>query len=106
MPSSSRQNNHAPLEEKPVSLHTDETVRITLQLISVCVYSLQHCGASEPSSPLILMERLSFEMHKTYTETRLQLHLSPATIVLADRNEVNFRPSTNCNCKKNVFFVY
>ena len=98
MPSSSRQNNHAPLEEKPVSLHTDETVRITLQLISVCVYSLQHCGASEPSSPLILMERLSFEMHKTYTETRLQLHLSPATIVLADRNEVTgFRPTTNCN---------
>ena len=34
------------------------------------------------------MERLSFEMHKTYTETRLQLHLSPATIVLVDGNEV------------------
>ena len=97
MPSSSRQKNHEPLEEKPVSLHTNKTVRIRLQLISVGLYSLQHCGASEPSSPLILMERLSFEMHKTYTETRLQLHLSPATIVLADRNEVTFRPTTNRN---------
>ena len=48
----------------------------------------QHCGPSEPSSPLLLMDRLSFEMHKTYTETRLQLHLTPATIVLADGIEV------------------
>lgn len=34
------------------------------------------------------MERLSFEMHKTYSETRLQLHLSPATILTADSSEV------------------
>ena len=50
---------------------------------------LQHCGPSEPSSPLLFIERLSFEMHKTYTETRMQLHLTPATIVLSDGNEVN-----------------
>ena len=54
-------------------------------------FAFQHCGASEPSSPLVLMERLSFEMHKTYTETRLQLHLSPATIVLCDGNEVRIK---------------
>lgn len=54
----------------------------------------QHCGTSEPSSPLLLMERLSFEMHKTYTETRLQLHLSPATIVLVDGNEVRKQTAT------------
>ena len=59
-----------------------------MDCISCFFFLLQHCGASEPSSPLLLMERLSFEMHKTYTETRLQLHLSPATIVLVDGNEV------------------
>ena len=59
-----------------------------IDCISCFFFLLQHCGASEPSSPLLLMERLSFEMHKTYTETRLQLHLSPATIVLVDGNEV------------------
>ena len=60
------------------------------KLLFVYLYIfLQHCGASEPSSPLLLMERLSFEMHKTYTETRLQLHLSPTTIVLVDGNEVS-----------------
>ena len=54
----------------------------------ITYFIFQHCGSNEPSSPLVLMERLSFEMHKTYTETRLQLHLSPATIVLVDGNEV------------------
>ena len=60
-----------------------------LLFFSLIFFFLQHCGSSEPSSPLLLMERLSFEMHKTYTETRLQLHLSPATIVLVDGNEVS-----------------
>lgn len=59
-----------------------------LYLMHLLCVNLQHCGPGEPSSPLLLMERLSFEMHKTYTETRLQLHLSPATIILVDGNEV------------------
>ncbi|XP_022799728.1 uncharacterized protein KIAA1109-like isoform X2 [Stylophora pistillata] len=67
---------------------------IFLQLCDVKAELTKHCGPSEPSSPLLLMERLSFEMHKTYTETRLQLHLSPATIVLVDGNE---RGSVNHN---------
>ena len=68
---------------------------------------LQHCGTSEPSSPLLLMERLSFEMHKTYTETRLQLHLSPATIVLVDGNEVSKQSKVKpCKqCKKKEYHV-
>ena len=57
--------------------------------LCIYIFFLQHCGTNEPSSPLLLMERLSFEMHKTYTETRLQLHLSPASIVLVDGNEVS-----------------
>ena len=62
----------------------------SLTVICVFIYIfLQHCGTNEPCSPLLLMERLSFEMHKTYTETRLQLHLSPASIVLVDGNEVS-----------------
>ncbi|XP_068720760.1 bridge-like lipid transfer protein family member 1 [Montipora capricornis] len=60
---------------------------IYLTLYDMKVELTKHCGPSEASSPLLFMERLSFEMHKTYTETRMQLHLTPATIVLSDGNE-------------------
>ena len=77
---------HAPFDPCSVLLYYYRQVRCLL--LFVYILFLQHCGLGEPSSPLLLMERLSFEMHKTYTETRLQLHLSPATIVLVDGNEV------------------
>ncbi|EDO32365.1 predicted protein, partial [Nematostella vectensis] len=80
---------------------TPEPVRETINMFSlrpleanlyISLYDFKteltkHCGPNEPSSPLLIMERLTFEMHKTYKETRLQVHLTPMTILVSDNNE-------------------
>eukprot|EP00794_Sanderia_malayensis_P007184 gene7184-7990_t len=56
---------------------------ITVVLLDVKAELIKH-SFDEPVSPMLNMERLTFEMNKTYRETRLQLITSPATIVVKD----------------------
>ena len=44
----------------------------------------QHCSKDDPPCPTVFLEKLSFEMHKTFLETRLQLLLSPAVLYSTD----------------------
>ena len=39
-------------------------------------------------SPLAYIDTVTFEMHKTYKETRLQLIVSPITIIVSDTHKV------------------
>ncbi|XP_063776332.1 bridge-like lipid transfer protein family member 1 isoform X2 [Pseudophryne corroboree] len=43
-----------------------------------------HCGNDGPECPTVFLERLCFEMKKTYRETSLQLVLSPVYIFVND----------------------
>ena len=49
----------------------------------------QHCNEGDPPCPSIFVERLCFEMDKHYTETKLQLMLSPAVIYIRDSYQVD-----------------
>ncbi|XP_041436679.1 KIAA1109 L homeolog isoform X7 [Xenopus laevis] len=51
-----------------------------------------HCGNDGPECPNVFLERLCFEMKKTYRETVLQLVLSPVYIFLSDNYQ---RPSVD-----------
>ena len=48
---------------------------------------IQHTQ-NDVSSPTAYADRLTFEMHKTYQETRLQLIVSPVTVVVNDQLKV------------------
>lgn len=45
---------------------------------------MKGCGNDEPVCPSVYLERLAFEMDKKYTETKLQLLLSPVTLTSSD----------------------
>ena len=47
----------------------------------------QHTS-TEMVSPLAYIDTVTFEMHKTYKETRLQLIVSPITIIVSDTHKV------------------
>jgi hypothetical protein len=48
---------------------------------------VKYCTESEPPCPLICLEKLVFEMDKSFRETRLQLLLSPILLKSADYAE-------------------
>ncbi|XP_022098164.1 uncharacterized protein KIAA1109-like isoform X2 [Acanthaster planci] len=43
-----------------------------------------YCGKTEPSCPIAVLDQLCFELQKGHSETRLQLLLSPVTIMVSD----------------------
>lgn len=48
------------------------------------LYLLQNCTEKDPPCPVILIERLGFEMKKRFHQTELQLLLSPAVLLVSD----------------------
>lgn len=44
----------------------------------------QHCSKDDPPCPTVFLEKLNFEMHKTFLETKLQLLVSPAVLYSTD----------------------
>ena len=49
----------------------------------------QHCSEDSAPCPSVFMERLAFEMDKKYLETKLQVLVSPAILVVRDMEAVN-----------------
>ena len=45
---------------------------------------LQNCNKEDPPCPCVHVERLCFEMDKKYTNTKLQLLLSPCVVIARD----------------------
>lgn len=61
-------------------LHVD----VSITLHDIHAHLMKHCNADDPPCPTVSLERLSFEMHKTFLETQLQLVLSPAVLYSTD----------------------
>lgn len=58
-------------------------------IVSVMIHDIQahlmkNCNENDPPCPVILIERLGFEMNKRYTETELQVLVSPSYLITSD----------------------
>ncbi|KAG8228088.1 hypothetical protein J437_LFUL000087, partial [Ladona fulva] len=60
-------------------------VAVSVTLHDVRAHLVKNCGEDDPPCPVILLERFGFEMKKGYRETKLQLLLSPATLLSCDQ---------------------
>ncbi|XP_071088521.1 bridge-like lipid transfer protein family member 1 [Haliotis cracherodii] len=58
------------------------TVSVILQDIQA--HLVRNCGADDITSPCARVERLCFELDKSYLETKLQLLLSPSVLIARD----------------------
>lgn len=58
---------------------------------------LQNCNENDPPCPIVLIERLGFEMKKRFFETELQILVSPSFLITSD-NVV--RPSKDKHLKQ------
>jgi len=61
-------------------LHVD----VSVTLHDIHAHLMKHCNSDDPPCPTVSLEKLSFEMHKTFLETQLQLVLSPAVLYSTD----------------------
>lgn len=55
-------------------------VQVTLAMHDVHAHLMKPCTDTDPVCPFLYFERLNFEMDKKYTETMLQLNLSPVVV--------------------------
>ncbi|KAH3829800.1 hypothetical protein DPMN_103029 [Dreissena polymorpha] len=58
------------------------------------VFLLQNCNQETVPCPTVYVECLGFEMDKHYSETKLQVLLSPAVLISRDSFEVNKKDIT------------
>ena len=69
----------------PVIISTDFRGRHSgLEVEIAPSLSLQNCNKEDPPCPCVHVERLCFEMDKKYTNTKLQLLLSPCVVIARD----------------------
>lgn len=61
-------------------LHVD----VSVTLNDIQAHLMKHCNKDDPPCPTVFIEKLNFEMNKTFLETRLQLILSPAILYSSD----------------------
>ncbi|XP_064482137.1 bridge-like lipid transfer protein family member 1 [Ornithodoros turicata] len=61
-------------------------VKVTLIMHDIHGHLMKACGESEPPCPSLYMERLHFELYKSFRETKLTLLLSPLVLVSGDDN--------------------
>lgn len=55
----------------------------SLQFLHESIY-LQNCNENDPPCPVVLIERLGFEMKKRFFETELQILVSPSFLISSD----------------------
>ena len=68
-------------EYRPLSVVLDITVH------DLQAHLMKYCTPVDPPCPFLCVEKLVFEMDKTYRETRLQLLLSPVLLSSSDLTE-------------------
>ena len=66
---------------RPLSVVLDITVH------DLQAHLIKYCNTSDPPCPFLCVEKLVFEMDKSYRETRLQLLLSPVLLSSTDLTE-------------------
>lgn len=59
-------------------------VDVSIIMHDVQGHLLKNCTEKDPPCPVILVERVGFEMKKRYDQTELQLLLSPAVLLVSD----------------------
>ncbi|GAB6024106.1 hypothetical protein CHUAL_008817 [Chamberlinius hualienensis] len=59
-------------------------VIVSVTMHDIQGYAVKSCGEDDSPCPSAYLEKLVFEMHKTYTETKLQLLLSPLVLSVVD----------------------
>lgn len=75
-------------EEKPKRfdprLYRPLDVTVTLTIHDIQAHLLKNCNDSDPPCPVVLIERLGFEMKKRFFETELQILVSPSFLIVGD----------------------
>lgn len=64
-------------------------VTVSVTLHDIHGHIVKACNVGEPPCPSLFLEKLSFEMNKTYPETKMQLHLSPLILHSSDEKSRN-----------------
>lgn len=59
-------------------------VKVSLAMHDIHAHLMKPCAENDPVCPFLYFERLSFEMDKKYTETMMQLLLSPVVVNSSD----------------------
>ncbi|KAK4878280.1 hypothetical protein RN001_010786 [Aquatica leii] len=59
-------------------------VDVSIIMHDVQAHLLKYCNENDPPCPVILIERLGFEMKKRYDQTELQLLVSPSVLLVSD----------------------
>lgn len=76
------------VEEKPKRfdprLYRPLDVTVILTIHDIQAHLMKNCNDTDPPCPIVLIERLGFEMKKRYFETLLQVLVSPSFIITTD----------------------
>lgn len=59
-------------------------VTVSLTIHDIQAHVMKNCNDNDPPCPIVLIERLGFEMVCTFTETRLQVLVSPSFLISHD----------------------
>lgn len=88
-------------EEKPKRfdprLYRPLDVTVSLTIHDIQAHLVKNCNETDPPCPIVLIERLGFEMKKRFFETELQVLVSPSFLIASD-NVV--RPSKDKHLKQ------
>jgi hypothetical protein len=88
-------------EEKPKTFDSRAyrtlNVKVLLTIHDIQAHLMKNCNSNDPPCPIVLIERLGFEMDKKYQETLLQVLVSPAFLISSDTYS---RPSKEKHLKQ------
>jgi hypothetical protein len=89
------------MEEKPKKfdprVYRTLNVNVLLTLHDIQAHLMKNCNSDDPPCPIVLIERLGFEMEKKYHETQLQVLVSPSFLISPDTYS---RPSKEKHLKQ------
>lgn len=73
-------------KQKPFDprLYRPLEVIVSLIIHDIQAHVMKNCNENDPTCPVILIERFGFEMNKRFTETELQVLVSPAYLITSD----------------------
>lgn len=88
-------------EEKPKPFDPREyrplDVTVNLTIHDIQAHLMKNCNETDAPCPIVLIERLGFEMNKRYSETELQVLVSPSFLISTDNIT---RPSKDKHLKQ------
>uniref|UniRef100_T1GBW8 Bridge-like lipid transfer protein family member 1 N-terminal domain-containing protein n=1 Tax=Megaselia scalaris TaxID=36166 RepID=T1GBW8_MEGSC len=83
-PGNSIQRNTCPIKKRTPYSNQPLEVIVSVMIHDIQAHLMKNCNENDPPCPVILIERLGFEMNKRYTETELQVLVSPSYLITSD----------------------